>query len=256
MAADTSEMSKASQPQGSRLAFVDALRGFTVISMVLFHYCYDLRYLAGLPLGFFQPPYQDIWRATISWTFLFIAGWMCSYSRSFLRRAGKYLLVALVIFAVTTVAAVDTPINFGVIFCMGASTLVGGLLKKLNVLRGSTWLTVLFAILFILCLPIPQGHFGIGSLSVAVPRTLYQNPYLSWLGFPGPSFSSGDYYPLLPFCLMYLVGENFGIWLRKSGVPQWMWTRGAGPLRIVGRHSLLVYIVHQPILLLLSGVAL
>jgi len=224
--------------------------------MVLFHYCYDLRYLAGVDLAFFRPPYQDIWRATISWTFLFIAGWMCSHSRSFVRRAAKYLLVALLIWLVTTVAAVDTPINFGIIFCMGASTLVGGLLHTSGLMRGSTWLTVLLVALFVVCLPLPQGHLGLGSWTLALPRALYQTPYLSWLGFPGPGFSSGDYYPLLPFCLMYLVGVNFGIRLARTGTPDWVRDRGWRPLRFVGRHSLLVYVVHQPILLVLAGLAI
>lgn len=62
-----------------RVRFFDSLRGLSVLSMVGFHLCYDLRYLAGLSLPWFQGTFQNIWRATISWVFLFLAGVMSSY---------------------------------------------------------------------------------------------------------------------------------------------------------------------------------
>lgn len=98
-----------------RVRFFDSLRGLSVLSMVGFHLCYDLRYLAELSLPWFQGTFQDIWRATISWVFLFLAGVMSSYSRNNYRRAAKYGLFALAIFAVTTIAAVDDAISFGII---------------------------------------------------------------------------------------------------------------------------------------------
>mgnify|MGYP002275872846 CR=1 FL=1 len=64
-----------------RVRFFDSLRGLSVLSMVGFHLCYDLRYLAGLSLPWFQGTFQNIWRATISWVFLFLAGVMSSYSQ-------------------------------------------------------------------------------------------------------------------------------------------------------------------------------
>ena len=103
----------------NRVHAFDLIRGFSVISMVLFHYCYDLRFLAGVPLEFFVSPFIDIWRASISWTFVFVAGSMYSYSHNNLRRAGKYLLVALLIFVVTSIARVDIPINFALSFAWG-----------------------------------------------------------------------------------------------------------------------------------------
>ena len=76
--------------------------------MVLFHLCYDLKFISGVSLTWFEPPLQDIWRASISWTFLFVAGYMCAHSRSNLRRAGEYGAVAVAIWLVTTIAAVQT----------------------------------------------------------------------------------------------------------------------------------------------------
>ena len=64
-----------------RITIFDTVRGFTMISMAGFHACYDLAYLYDWDMPWFtQTVFQDIWRASISWVFLFIAGWMCTLS--------------------------------------------------------------------------------------------------------------------------------------------------------------------------------
>ena len=62
---------------------------------------------------FTQSAFQDIWRASISWVFLFIAGWMCTLSRNNIKRAAKYALAALVVWLATTLVSVDDSVNFG-----------------------------------------------------------------------------------------------------------------------------------------------
>ena len=66
-----------------RITIFDTIRGFTMLSMAGFHACYDLAYLYGWDMPWFtETVFQDIWRASISWVFLFIAGWMCTLSRN------------------------------------------------------------------------------------------------------------------------------------------------------------------------------
>lgn len=65
-----------------RITVFDTIRGFTMLSMAGFHACYDLAYLYGWKMPWFtQTIFQDIWRASISWVFLFIAGWMCTLAQ-------------------------------------------------------------------------------------------------------------------------------------------------------------------------------
>jgi uncharacterized membrane protein len=221
--------------------------------MVGFHLCYDLTSLKGMGLGFFVPPFEDVWRASISWTFLLVAGCMCSLSRNNLRRAAVYLAVAALITLATTVAGVDVPITFGIIFCMGASTLVSWALERLGASPQGPVAASALAILFMLCLGVPSGHVGLGVLSVALPHALYGTDWLSWLGLPGPTFSSGDYYPLLPYCLLYLCGSALGTWWSATRWPRFCSCLHARPIEFVGRHSLVVYILHQPLLLVILG---
>lgn len=240
----------------ARIAGFDVIRGFSVVSMVGFHLCYDLAFIEGVALPWFRPPLQDIWRATISWTFLLVAGIMCSHSRSNLKRAGRYLGVAAAIYVVTLVAAVDTPISFGIIYCMGASTLLAWLVE-----RAGAWprtapalatCAVVLATAFLACLQVPSGRFGLGWLGgpwVAVPPAPFESGALSWLGFPGPGFASGDYYPPLPFSLLYLAGVAVGRMMATSGTPKFLERLSCPALEWVGRHALPVYVIHQPILL-------
>ena len=134
-----------SAKQNNRIHGYDVIRGFSVISMIGFHLCYDLVYLYGVNLSWFRPPLQDVWRASISWTFILIAGIMATYSRSNFKRGCRYLVVAAVIFLVTTVAAVDTPISFGIIYCMAparSSLKPYGASCQKSCPTGSPWLSL------------------------------------------------------------------------------------------------------------------
>lgn len=231
------------------MAAFDVIRGFSVVSMVLFHLCYDLRYLYGYNLAFFQPPFQDVWRCSISWTFLFVAGCMCSFSRNGLKRALRYLGVALAVFLVTTVAAVDTPINYGIIFCMGASTLIEHVLSRCGIApKGLAAAAVLFA-LFLFTQGVPHGYVGFAVLRIALPASWYATPYLSALGLPGPNFASGDYYPIIPYTFMYLTGAAVGRHWKEHGYPSWMYSLSCKPLEAVGKAALPIYVLHQPLII-------
>lgn len=232
-----------------RVALFDVVRGFSVISMVLFHLCYDLRYLYGQRLDFFAPPLQDIWRASISWTFLFIAGCMCSLSRNNLKRSLRYLGAAAAVFMVTWVAAVDTPISFGIIFCMGASTLLYHLLDTLNLAPTGFVAALLLCSAFLLTRGVPSGSVGIGAMSVPLPHWLYGSPFFAFAGFPGPGFYSGDYYPMIPFTLMYLTGAAMERSWHDAGYPALFYRITCRPLQAIGRHALPIYILHQPFIL-------
>lgn len=234
---------------GGRIGAFDLVRGISVISMVAFHLCYDLKFIVGVEMAWFAPPLQDVWRCSISWVFLLVAGCMCTLSRDNLRRALEYGAVALAIWVVTSVAAVDTPISFGIIYCMAACTLVAWALQRVGALpRGYAAAALLF-LAFIALLSLSEGTIGIGPLALSLPKEMTSLEGLAWLGLPSPSFSSGDYYPLLPYLLIYLCGAALGARWKERGYPSWAIAANLAPLNFVGRHALLVYVIHQPVIL-------
>lgn len=158
-----------------RITIFDTIRGFTMLSMAGFHACYDLAYLYGWDMPWFtETVFQDIWRASISWVFLFIAGWMCTLSRNNVKRALKYAAAALVVWIATTLVSVDDSVNFGIIYCMAACTAVVALTRPLLQKLPGTWGIAVCLVLF--------------TLTWGIPKAVYPLPYLAWLTvLPTPS---------------------------------------------------------------------
>ncbi len=217
--------------------------------MVLFHFCYDLKLFDVCPMDWFAFPIRDLWRHSISWTFVFVAGCMYAYSKNNLKRAARYLLVSALISLVTVIAAVDVPIFYGVIYCMGSCTLICWLLDRVGFRPYGLLPAIVLFIVFLAIFDVPRGTFGLCSLGPAVPRQLYDCGFLTWLGFPAPGFRSSDYYPTLPFLLLYLAGSARGRQWRQEGLPAWLDALRCDPLEWVGRHALSIYLLHQPVCL-------
>lgn len=152
-----------------RITIFDTVRGFTMISMAGFHACYDLAYLYDWDMPWFtQTVFQDIWRASISWVFLFIAGWMCTLSRNNAKRAAKYAAAALVVWIATTLVSVDDSVNFGIIYCMAACTAIIALARTVLDRVPTVWGITICLILF--------------ACTWSIPKAVYPIPYLACWG--------------------------------------------------------------------------
>ena len=238
-----------------RVDLFDFARGVAIISMIVFHTCYDLAYLAQLPsFAWFADPLEDIWRATISWTFLIVAGCMCLYSRNNFKRAAKYLIVAALVWFVTSLAQMDTPISFGIIYCMGACTLWYAIRDQFGIAPRGYVSAILCLLAFFALLGLKDGTIWAFGANLRVPAVLYTTHSFDWVGLPGPGFSSGDYYPFLPNVFLFLAGAALmARWKNQpGGPPKWLYTPTPAPLRwvgVVGRYTLWIYLAHQPVIL-------
>lgn len=276
-----------------RIEAFDVIRGFSLVSMIAFHACYDLVSLYGVSLTWFVFPYIDLWRNSIAWVFIFLAGMMCSYSVHKIKRCVVYLVCAFLIYVVTTLVAVDIPINFGIIFCLGMSTTVVTLVSYMLSLASKTALflkvstiipsfMVKVGTLILLCAMlglfgityhIPHGYISFFQYTWRLPACLYSSYITAAFGFAPSYFQSGDYYPIFPYLFLYSGGALAG-WLSKSYVMTLQTTRlrkesvtltHCSPsallfyglacvknvLAFMGRHSLQVYVLHQPLLCVL-----
>lgn len=79
-----------------------------------------------------------------------------------------------------------------------------------------------------------------------------QTPHLWLFGFTTPDFASADYFPLLPWFFVFLLGTWAGRYVKAGRLPQWFYTTKAPRLALVGRHALLLYVLHQPLLYALT----
>jgi len=233
---------------GSRFPEIDSARGVAILMMIAFHTVFDISFFQIAPVNVATGFWHGFAMATAS-LFLFIVGisLVVSNARSAARLSGsartkKFLFRGAGIFAIGLVITLATWlylhegfILFGILHLIGVSVMLSPLFfrfGKYNVLPG------------LLCI---AGGFFIGSI---------QGPaWLLPLGIVPASFTSVDYTPLIPWFGVVLCGMGIGEFLYSGGVrrfvPPHLPDRIAGPLAFLGQHSLVVYLVHQPVIILL-----
>jgi hypothetical protein len=105
-------------------------------------------------------------------------------------------------------------------------------------------------LLFALLRNCGRGSLGFESLILyALPDWLYRNHLTAYLGFPHAGFFSTDYFPLLPWVFLFITGFYLFQITSEKGFNEKLFARGQVPLlNLIGRNSLLVYLLHQPVL--------
>lgn len=244
-----------------RYGWLDSVRGLWLISMIAYHLCYDLHYLFQQPLSWYTGDIGYFWQQSILMGFLLIAGFSAVLSHRPARRGWIIFGGGLLVTAVTVLFLPAETIWFGVLTLIGCAYLLVALGRSLWEKLPPATAAGGALVLFLLTKNLPAGYLGFGNLRLLdLPASLYTTWGGAFLGFPGPTFSSADYVPLLPWVFLFFTGYFLGRqFLRKekwrSKLPQ----GGAIPgISWIGQHSLIVYLLHQPLLygLLTLGKAL
>lgn len=234
---------------GRRIHFLDSLRGFTIIHMVLFHFCYDLVFFNGISMPWYTGPLGDLWGSCIRWSFILISGIVFSMGRHPVKRGAVLLGWGCVLSLVTRIAVPEAAVRFGILSFLGAASLIGALalpyLERIPAVPGM----LCSAIFLGLSWTLPQGGLGAGGhMLLKLPEECYQTGWLYWLGFPTENFSSSDYFPVLPWIFLFLFGIFMSRYFCSRGILEKMVQSSPGKLAFLGRHSLFIYLLHQPVL--------
>ncbi len=236
-------------PSGSRrIHLMDEIRGFAVFCMVFYHGFYTFAALFGWAWGrrlleFFAPA-----EPLFAGLFIFISGIAANLTRSNLSRGLKLAVVAAGVSAVTLLFLPEQPIYFGILHLLAAAMLLTGVLLPLFN-RLPVWPAIAAcAAVFALTYDVWDGYLGFFSIPLLpLPRFLYATDWLCWLGVYSPSFYSADYFPLFPWLFLFFAGVFFGRYAREGRFPEWAYRRHVPFFSFLGRHALLIYIVHQPV---------
>lgn len=231
-----------------RAGFLDEWRGVALICMLIYHTAYDLYALFGVPLPLFTSPFYVNLQRFIGFSFILISGISCSYSRNNLRRGAICFGCGMIMTIATALVMPEQLILFGVLHFLGAAMLLYALLQKAMDKIPAVWGMIGAAILYVLFQKVSYGMIGIGSLQIELPDVLYSTNVLFPLGFYAPDFSSADYYPLLPWFFLFMIGAFWGRYWKTDKMPAFVYRTHFKPLAFLGRHTILVYIVHQPVI--------
>ena len=239
-----------SQPnKTARLHLLDELRGLLILNVVAYHTLYDLVYLFGVNIGWFRTQGAYWWQQWMSGSLIFLAGISCLLTRSNLRRGAKTFALGLALTLGTWLAMPDQIIAFGILHFMGAAMLLFALLRPLlDKIPPKAGLWVCLA-LFVLTKNIYYGNVGIPYLwEVPVPEVFYSTKFLFPLGLPHPHFQSSDYFPLIPWLFLFLAGSFLGRKIPAGKVPAFACRSRLPLLGAIGRRTLVIYLVHQPVI--------
>lgn len=226
-----------------RFETLDTIRGFALVSMILYHASWDLVYMFGADWPWYHGFAAHVWQQSICWTFLLLSGFCWSLGRRQLRRGLTVFLCGALVTAVTWLFMRSNLVYCGVLTLLGASSLLlvplRPLLERVPARAG---LAGSF-LLFLLFRDVNAGYLGFEGLRLApLPGGLYRNHLTALLGFPPADFFSTDYFPLLPWFFLFLTGY-FLYRLRPEGGEE---GRRVPLVTAMGRHSLLIYMLHQP----------
>ena len=236
------------KPASRRFWEIDTVRGIAVVLMIFFHLMWDLSFFGAYSGSMLAPPWRILARS-IGTTFIFLMGLSLTLTHNRLRSRmdhgplfRKYLLRGamlfgwgLVITAVTYWVLGRGFVVFGILHLLGLSTILAYPFLR------SRWLSL-------------AAGIGIIILGFYANDVMSLSPWLLWLGVKQLGRYMVDYYPLLPWFGVALLGVFYGLTLYPNGLPRFDLPdlSPKAPVRaltFLGRHSLAIYLVHQPIIL-------
>ncbi len=227
---------------------IDTIRGIAVIMMIVFHILFDLNFFDYISINLYDS-YFLIYVYFNATLFIILVGVSLTLSYSKAKKTltknkmrWKFLLRGFFIFClglfITLVTWVYLPrgfIIFGVLHCIGISIILAYPFISYKIQP------FILGILFI----------GIG---IFIKSLTFDFSWLLWLGFTTSDLYTVDYFPLFPWFGVVLVGISLGNTLYEKGNRKFTLNDKAH-LKIIkfttflGRHSLIIYILHQPILI-------
>lgn len=224
---------------------LDTIRGLALVSMILYHAAWDMVYLFGADWDWYRSDGAYVWQQSICWTFILLSGYCFHLGRRRLRRGLMAFGGGLLVTVVTLVAMPDAPILWGVLTLLGSATLLTIPLDRLFAkIPARVGLAVSFC-LFLLFRDVSGGWMGFeGTRILALPEGLYANLFTAYLGFPAAGFYSSDYFSLLPW--LFLFWSGYFLYRLRPEEPH-RELPALPALTFMGRHSLVIYLLHQPL---------
>ncbi|UCF12285.1 MAG: DUF1624 domain-containing protein [Thermoplasmatales archaeon] len=226
---------------------IDFIRGIAIIMVIFFHILIDLNFFDIYKINVFSGVMLPI-AYTVATTFLFLVGISLTLKFSKIKntlskKEGqlKIILRGLKVFGIGLVITLSTLlyldngfIIFGVLHCIGISII----------------LSIPFLTFRVQNLVLGSIFIFLGLILKSFTFDFY---WLAWLGFKPTAFYTVDYYPLLPWFGVVLIGIFLGNNLypdgkRRYAVKDLSTVKTLSFFCYIGRHTLIIYLVHQPII--------
>lgn len=230
------------QKQKNRFSEIDLLRGIAIFMMAVFHFMWDLDYFNAANILLYSG-FWGVFQKLTGGLFIFLAGLSLTlsywhgghkdYPSKYLLRGLKIFGYGLLITLGSLFFAKDSFVFFGILHFIGASIIIATPFIRFSYLNLALGVLAL-------------------AMGIWLQKFTFSFPWLVWLGLQHP-VSTLDLYPILPWIGVFFIGIFFGNMIYPKG--RRIFDVGlnktaseiSGPLRFLGRHSLLMYFAHLPV---------
>ena len=200
----------------SRYALLDELRGLDLVSMMLYHACWDMMFLFGIWMDWYIGWPGRLWQQSICWVFILLSGFCVPLGHRTLKRGAQVFAAGALVTVVTLVFMPEDRVVFGVLTFLGSAMLLTGvlepLLKKIPPAAGLAVSAVLFALTYHL----DERWLGFGGLRLALPDAWYANYFTAFFGFLPFDFYSTDYFAAAALAV-FVLGRVLPAFLHGAG---------------------------------------
>lgn len=224
---------------GSRILWLDIARSVAVLGMVIYHFTFDLAMF-----GYIAPetPVTGFWAVfarVVAGSFIALAGFglVLSHGRGivwprFWRRLAVIAAAAALVSLATWFVMPEQFIFYGILHAIALSSLLGLAFLRLH------WAVLLAVAAVMLGLPLLWQDF------------LFDTPVLWWIGLSPSVPPSMDFEPLFPWFGPFLLGMVVAkLMLARGPLARSVASDAMARATFVGRHSLIVYLAHQPLMI-------
>lgn len=268
-APDAKEVGNKGANKKKRFAELDFIRGICVILMVFDHFMYDCyaffpegSAISEFALRYWVSDFRYFWHWTVVTVFFLLCGIGCTLSRSNLKRGlicfgaacfltwGTYILETSDFFE-----SGEVFIEFGVLHMLGVSMLLYALIdffaKKLGKKIGifASFLPALVGVIMIIVFFTCIFSHGEGEFLFGKEYSGSLGDLAALIGYE-TNMASADYFPILPYSGIVLLGSALGIIYknRETSLIKALEHKAVAPINFVGRHALIIYVLHQVVL--------
>ena len=232
-----------------RYHLLDALRGFAIYHVIIFHFLYDVYVVYGLNPDW---PYQtlvQLWQRNGCGLFVLVSGMVFALGRNTFKRGLQLQILGLIITLATYVFAPSEVIYYGILTFFGSAMWLTLLLKVFLQRVPAIFGMLASVVCYVLTKDVATGVASFfGRKLLEFPEWLYQDCF-AILGFHSNSFYSSDYVPLLAHIFLFWFGMYLFAWLRERKLTPILTGGNYKIFTWPGTHSLEIYILHQPILM-------
>jgi len=231
---------KKSMPQPSRYQMIDLLRGIAILMMFSYHFSFDLHYYGFIVQDFYNSAFWVYYRSLIVSLFLLLVGVSLHLATakgiktaSYFRRLGLLLFFAGLVSITTYLQFAERMIFFGILHFIAVASILALAFTRFY------WFNLITGIAMIV-------------LALSVQHVFFDQPLLQWFGLMTHKPLTEDYVPLLPWFGVVLIGLFLGKFIyQNNSMPLFQnWHShhiAVRTLTFAGRHSLLIYMLHQPV---------